>query len=155
GFDTYDDKLNGYRFIVTAAGVQIDQRITQISNNDRTWDAVWQSAVSIKNDGWVCEMKIPYSAVRFPSKSPQNWGMNFGRGIIRLGELDLWSPVDLKGGGIINQWGTLKNLENIEPPLRLSLSPYFTAGVQMTPIDYDPVEYKTEKILGGGADIKW
>ncbi|MFI5134504.1 MAG: DUF5916 domain-containing protein, partial [Chitinophagales bacterium] len=155
GFDTYDDHLNGYRFIVTAAGVQIDQRITQISNNDRTWDAVWQSAASIKSDGWVVEMKIPYSAIRFPSKSPQNWGMNFGRDIIRLGELDLWSPVDPKVTGIINQWGTLEDLENIEPPLRLSLSPYFTAGVQMTPISDNPPQYQTDKILGGGADIKW
>lgn len=155
GFDTYNDDLNGYRFIVTAAGVQIDQRITQMNNNERTWDAVWQSAVSIKGDGWVVEMKIPYSAIRFPSKSPQSWGLQFARNIIRLGELDLWSPVDPKVSGIINQWGTLENFQDIKPPIRLSLSPYFTAGIQITPTSYDPAEYEKEKILGGGADIKW
>lgn len=155
GFDTYDDDLNGYRFLVTAAGVQVDQRVTQMNNNDRTWDAVWASAASLKSDGWVVEMKIPYSAIRFPSKSPQNWGLQFGRNINRLGEYDLWSPVDPKEAGIINQWGTLENLENIQPPVRLSLTPYLTAGLQVTPISYDPAEYKTEKILGGGADIKW
>lgn len=155
GFDTYDDDLNGYRFYVSAAGVQMDQRITQLNNNDRTWDAVWQSAVSVNDDGWVVEMKIPYSAIRFPSRTPQNWGVQFTREIIRLGELDLWSPVDPKEAGIINQWGTLVQLEDIKPPVRLSLTPYFTAGFQVVPVSDDPVEYKTEEILGGGADIKW
>jgi hypothetical protein len=49
----------------------------------------------------------------------------------------------------------LTDLENITPPLRLSLSPYLTAGFQTTPVNEDPVEYSTEKILSGGADIKY
>jgi hypothetical protein len=155
GFDTYDDDLNGYRFIVSVAGVQIDQRITIQNNNDRTWDAVWQSATSLQADGWVAEIKIPYSAIRFPSKEIQNWGLQLTREIPRKGELDLWSPTDPKVAGIINQWGTLEGLENIKPPLRLSLSPYLTAGVQMTPVSYDPVEYVTDQVFGGGADVKW
>ncbi|HUM46510.1 MAG TPA: DUF5916 domain-containing protein, partial [Chitinophagales bacterium] len=155
GFDTYDDGLNGYRFLVTASGVQLDEKASPSNPHDVSWDAVWQSVASIKADGWVCEIKIPYSAVRFPSKPLQDWGMQFGRNITRTGELDLWSPVDPKVAGIINQWGKLTGLENIVPPLRLSFSPYLTAGYQVTPINYDPAEYESDKLLGGGMDVKY
>lgn len=155
GFDTYNDGLNGYRFLVSAAGVQLDEKGSPSNPHDVSWDAVWQSEVSIKNDGWVCEIKIPYSAIRFPSKPQQDWGMQFGRNISRTGELDLWSPVDPKVAGIINQWGKLTGLENITPPLRLSFSPYLTAGVQVSPTSYDPAEYATDKLFSGGMDVKY
>ncbi len=155
GFDTYNDGINGYRFQVNAAGVQYDEKASAQNPHDASWDAVWESSASIKSDGWICEIKIPYSAIRFPSSPIQDWGLQFGRNIMRLGELDLWSPVDPKVAGIINQWGKLLGLENIKPPLRLSLSPYFTAGFQVTPTSLDPPEYVTDKILSGGADIKY
>lgn len=50
GLDTYQDRQNAFSFTVTAAGVQGDAR--QSSNNfDRSWDAVWMSAVSIVDYG--------------------------------------------------------------------------------------------------------
>jgi len=155
GFDTYDDDLNGYRFTVSASGVQSDQRFGINSNGDMSWDAVWQSDVSITENGWIAEMKIPYSAIRFPSKPLQNWGLQFNRNINSTGELLIWSPVDPKIYGIINQWGSLTGLENIIPPLRLSLSPYLNAGFQWDPVSYDPVEYGRSEILNGGMDIKY
>lgn len=155
GFDTYNDGLNGYRFLVTAAGVQFDEKGSRSNEHDVSWDAVWQSAVSINKDGWACEIKIPYSAIRFPSKALQDWGMQFGRNITRLGELDLWSPVDPKVAGIITQWGKLTGLENIKPPLRLSFSPYLTAGYQVTPVGEDPVTYESDKLFSGGMDVKY
>lgn len=155
GLDTYNDDINGYRFIVSAAGVQSDQRISLNSNNDLSWDAVWLSNVQLLDNGWSCEIKIPYSAVRFPSKEIQNWGMQFNRNVNSTGEYILWSPVDPNVYGIIQQWGSLNNLENINPPLRLSFSPYFNAGYQWTPISSDPVEYNGEKILNGGMDVKY
>src|SRR5262249_32817992 len=77
-FDTYKDKQNAFEFIVTSANVQSDIRIssTVISSNnnnsdfgqpgfDKNWDAVWDSRTSVTNDGWIAEIKIPYSALRF------------------------------------------------------------------------------------------
>lgn len=155
GLDTYNDDINGYRFIVSASNVQSDQRISLNSNNDLSWDAVWQSEVVILENGWSCEIKIPYSAIRFPSKDIQDWGLQFNRNINETGEYIIWSPVDPNVYGIINQWGTLTNLENITPPLRLSLSPYINAGYQWTPVQEDPVLYKGERVLNGGVDIKY
>lgn len=116
GLDTYDDDLNGYRFIVSAAGVQNDQRISLNSNNDLSWDAVWESEVSITENGWICEIKIPYSAIRFPTTEVQNWGLQFNRSVNKTGEYILWSPVDPKIYGVINQWGSYLGLEKLLLP---------------------------------------
>lgn len=154
GFDTYNDDLNGFRFQVSAAGVQSDTRLSP-GNNDVNWDAVWFSKVSMKDDGWVAEIKIPYSALRFPKKDDQTWGLQFARFIQRTNELSTWSPVNPQVDGVVNQWGELGHLKDISPPLRLSFIPYFTAGFQREPVSITPKEMANRKILNGGMDINW
>lgn len=68
--DTYKDGNNGLGFIVSASGVQIDVKYT-VYGEDGGWDAVWESAVSFTDNGWIVEMKIPYSAIRFPKQENQ------------------------------------------------------------------------------------
>lgn len=154
GFDTYNDKLNGYRFQVTACGVQTDGRLSP-GNYDLSWDAVWFSKVSFVNDGWVAELKIPYSALRFPQKDIQSWGLQFARVIQRYNELSAWSPVNPQIDGTVNQWGQLENLEHLHPPLRLSFIPYLTLGFQREPVSLDPKQMSNGRILSGGMDINW
>jgi hypothetical protein len=50
-----------------------------ISPEDWDFDTVFEAKVSINENNWTMEMKIPYSALRFPSKNIQDWGINFGR----------------------------------------------------------------------------
>jgi hypothetical protein len=83
--DTYLDKLNGYGFIVTAAGVQYDASYSS-NGADRAWNAVWESKVTILDDRWVVEMKIPYSAIRFSNQEEQVWGLNFNGKVRRKNE---------------------------------------------------------------------
>ena len=77
-FDTYNDDINAFGFEVTAAGVQLDVRMSA-GNDDYSWNAVWESKVSLSDDGWIVEMRIPFSAIRFPEQSVQSWGINFFR----------------------------------------------------------------------------
>src|SRR6188474_3246260 len=57
-FDTYNDNQNGFQFLVTSANVQTDAKLSPSfggnfnSFGDKTWDAVWNSKVSMKPDGW-------------------------------------------------------------------------------------------------------
>ena len=69
-FDTYKSGLNGFKFYVTASGVQYE---AVVSNNrdDTNWNAIWESAVHIDDKGWSVELRIPYSALRFPSSEVQ------------------------------------------------------------------------------------
>src|SRR5262245_56942849 len=55
-FDPYHDHLTGALFEVSAAGVQRDAIISNDTSQDETWDAVWESAVSIDDEGWSLEM---------------------------------------------------------------------------------------------------
>ncbi len=159
GFDTYDDDQNGYRFMVGASGAQTDMKLVGGNNNgnyngpDTSWDAVWDSEVSIMPNGWVVEIRIPYSMLRFPTKPVQKWGLQFNREIKRLNELDTWSPVNPKIDGIINQWGELTDLRDIKPPVRLSFSPY--AAVNYKHVPNGEGGYGNQTGYNGGMDFKY
>lgn len=148
-FDTYNNRQDAYTFRITASGVQAD-----FMQSDRTYDAVWQSAVRITSAGWVVEMKIPYSAIRFPNQHEQQWGLQVQRYIRRNRELSEWASTPK---GVPNQlitWGKLYGLKGIEPPLRLSLTPYLSASVQHDEGIADPAA-RFAHSYGGGADLKY
>lgn len=153
GFDTYHDKQNAFVFRITAAGVQGDAKE---SNGgavlDKSWDAVWESKVSIRNDGWVAEIKIPFSAIRFSKNKIQDWGLNFSRFVRKENENSLWNPEDPNINGDVNQWGVWEGLKDIVPPLRLSFQPYISGGFRVSPINKSNV---TEFLKSGGMDVKY
>ena len=157
-FDTYNDSQNGFQFLVTSANVQSDARLgPNLGGNfnsygDKTWDAVWESKVSMKTDGWVVEMKIPYISLRFSKKEVQDWGLQFLRSVRRNNESSFWNPVNPRVNGFINQFGKIKGLENIEPPLRLSFSPYISTGYSSSPVKNG---YLNEWLPSGGMDVKY
>ncbi|HYK47462.1 MAG TPA: DUF5916 domain-containing protein [Parafilimonas sp.] len=163
-FDTYHDKQNAFEFIVTSANVQSDIRISSLvassngSNSfgqpgfDKNWDAVWDSRTSIANDGWIAEIKIPYSAIRFSKEEIQHWGLNYVRVIRRLNEESYWDPEDPKIDGYVNQFGTLEGLQGIEPPLRLSFLPYISTGYSEVPTNAGTIE---TFLHSGGMDVKY
>ena len=153
GLDPYLDKQNGFIFQVSAAGVQGDARQSAANGTDRSWDAVWESAVTIEQDKWIAEFKIPFSAIRFAKKNIQTWGLQLSRFIRSKNENDTWSPQDPNIDGTINQWGELANLANIIPPLRLSFLPYLSSGIRQSPIDNN--KKQTEYIKSGGMDVKY
>lgn len=157
GIDTYFDETSAFRFQVTAAGVQTDRYMSPFINRaDRSWDAVWQSSVHKDERAWYVEMKIPFSALRFPRGDDQKWGIQFGRFVGRTGEFTTWSPVNPNiGGGPIRQWGTLTGIKGIRPPVRLSLWPYITVGVQRTPFTASRGRFKHDPFYAGGMDLKF
>ncbi len=126
--DTYQDGLNGFSFIVTAAGVQQDYKYAG-GDDDSNWDAVWQSEVLIHDKGWNAEIFIPYSAIRFPNTDIQHWNMQLVRELRRLREQSYWNAVDPNFEGFINQCGHLEGIKNIKSPVRLSITPYVTGYV--------------------------
>lgn len=157
--DTYRDKQNAFQFLVTSRNVQTDARLSPNfppngfgSYGDVSWDAVWDSRVSMKPDGWVVEMKIPYSAIRFSKEDIQKWGIQFLRFTRLNNETSFWSPVDPTISGFINQAGELSGLRNLVPPLRLSFSPYVSGGYRGNPTS---TSYKNEWLKSGGMDVKY
>ncbi|MBK9456920.1 MAG: carbohydrate binding family 9 domain-containing protein [Bacteroidetes bacterium] len=94
--DPYQEGVNGIEFFVTASGVQAEAKTYPNSDNgeDFTWDAVWVSAAKITEKGWVAELKIPFSAIRFPNKDEQSWYINFVREVKRNRDKSAWNAID-------------------------------------------------------------
>jgi hypothetical protein len=153
-FDSFLDRRNGNGFFVTAAGVQFDAKYSPDGGEDPNWNAVWESAIKIDELGWACEMKIPYSALRFSDKSIQNWGLNFVRRRMKANMQTFWNFVDPKVSGFINQSGVLSGLQDIKPPVRLSFSPYVSAYVHHYPANLPGIKNTTAS-FNGGMDVKY
>lgn len=152
--DTYKDGQSGYGFVVHPTGVQWDARYSQAQGQDVSWNAVWMSAVSMDENNWYVEMKIPYSAIRFPEKPVQEWGINFARKIRRIREFDFWNEVNPSVNGFVNQWGTLMGVSNIEAPVRLMFTPYVAGYVEHYPYDVKGKSNYSQSI-NGGMDVKY
>ncbi|WP_162427930.1 DUF5916 domain-containing protein [Pontibacter pudoricolor] len=156
--DTYNDQINGFGFFTTPAGVQLDARYSS-NGEDWSWNAVWESNVSLQGNSWVAEFKIPYSAIRFSSKPEQLWGLNFMRNRQSTRQGYFWNHVDPAIDGFGNQWGKLTGLKNIEAPLRLSFTPYISAYAETIPQikegSTDDVSYRSDYNFGGGMDVKY
>ncbi|TBW29067.1 DUF5916 domain-containing protein [Gramella sp. KN1008] len=145
--NTYDDGENQTRFIVTAAGTQADARMTG-DNEDFSYNVVWESAVSHDEKGWYVEMKIPYSALRFPDKVDQLWGIQFYRKISHLNENYVWNYIDKSVGQASQHTGLLQGISDIDPPVRLSLYPYISTAADF----YDG---NNDFNFNAGMDLKY
>ncbi len=152
--DTYNDDQSGYGFVVHPTGVQWDARYSQAQGQDVSWDAVWVSEVTMDHNGWYVEMKIPYSAIRFPEKEIQEWGINFSRKIKRFREFSHWSPIDPTVNGFVNQWGSLQGIKNIEAPVRLMFMPYVSGYLEHYPHNVEGLS-NYSKSFNGGMDVKY
>jgi hypothetical protein len=73
------------------------------------------------------EMKIP--ELRFPKSNVQEWGMNMFRRIQRIKASYDWNFVDNAKNSYTLFDGVLQGIENINPPTRLSFTPYFSTYV--------------------------
>ncbi len=123
-----DDGINQFEFFVTSAGTQNDAVVSS-RGEDFSWNAVWDSAVKITDKGWIVEMKIPYSALRFPKQEAQNWGLNFHRQFKRSRDQYSWNPINPEIGNVAQYDGLLKGLKDIEPPIRLSFYPFVSGQI--------------------------
>ncbi|WET04459.1 DUF5916 domain-containing protein [Flavobacterium sp. YJ01] len=145
----FNDGQQDFMFYVSAADVQGDCIMTDANGEDYSWDAVWISKASLTENGWIVEIKIPYSALRFSPENKQTWGINFFREIKRERYKYTWNFVDGKIGSFTQQAGILQGIENIKPPTRLFLMPY--ASYYLNAADGQ----KTYGTIKGGIDIKY
>ena len=147
----FNDGLNGEIFKVSASNVQIDNKLTTGDSWEHrdTWDAVWESRTSVNEEGWVAEIKIPYSALRFPRSANQLWGINFWREVRRNRETSSWNFVTKEFGATIAHMGELAGIRDVKPPLRLSLVPYVSGY-----LEHVTDEPGVGTAYNGGLDLK-
>ncbi|MFH5883303.1 DUF5916 domain-containing protein [Halalkalibaculum sp. DA3122] len=161
--DSYFNKRTAYTFGLNAAGVQFDALRSGGGGGggdappgmDPSWDAVWESAVSVNDEGWVVEMRIPNSMLRFPDTDLQTWGIHFTRRIPRLGEVVEWPLVSRADrSNLVARFGRLTQIENIEPKPNIQVRPYTVAGLTSQESLQDPGRADVSTNMDLGGDLK-
>lgn len=154
--DSYHDKRTAFRFGVNPAGVKNDAYMFNDTNEDDSWDAVWDVATRTDDRGWTAEFRIPYSQLRFDGATQQTWGINFARFIARHLERSLWAPISQGDGALVSRFGDLVGLHDLSPPTRLEVLPYSLVRMESAPGSAaDPFHDPSDFSSSGGADIKY
>ena len=83
--DTFNDERRSFQFFVNPLGIQADSIETAGGGGGPEWDAIWDSAGRIDDRGYVVEIAIPFSSLRFqPKDGEQIWGFDAVRSYPRL-----------------------------------------------------------------------
>lgn len=79
--DTFNDNRRAFEFFVNPLGVQMDLIQDDTNRNeDDSWDAIWNSAGRITAEGFVVEIAIPFTSIRFAkTDAEQTWGVDMVR----------------------------------------------------------------------------
>ena len=155
-FDSYHDLRTGFFFGVSAGGVKFDQ---VMSNNgqdeDSTWDPNWWVGTSINEEGWVAEMRIPFSQLRFKENSGDVWGLELIRSVYRKSETNIWQHIPQDAPGLIHMMGEMSGLENVKPRKILDITPYAVAQTERFPAEEgNPFATGKRSKFNAGLDAK-
>lgn len=151
------DQRTGYRFRTTAGNVQTDRYLFDDGGEDAAWDAVWESAVTIDDRGWIAEFRIPFSQMRYEtSDGPQTWGIQIGRRRAADNELTRFSLESKLRPGRVSQFGRLTGLELTRSPARLELRPFALSSLHQGPAEAgDPFFDGTDQGGQVGLDVRY
>ena len=151
--DTYLDRQNAFLFAVNPAGALFDaQAFNDQQSVNRAWEGEVEVSTSVNESGWVAEIAVPMTTLRFrEADGGQSWGINFSRRIRRISEDSNWAPLTRQFRIYkMSRAGTLTSLEGLEQGRNLWVKP-FVNGVRT---DGLRAESPGEKIKGG-LDLKW
>jgi len=130
--DPFNDGRRGFEFFCNPFGVQMDfsrDDLASENQEDGTWDAIWESSGRITDEGYVAEMAVPFTALRFPrTDGEQTWGFMAFRAYPRTDRHQIGSfPYDRNRDCMVCQWDKIRGFEGITPGRNLEISPTFTA----------------------------
>jgi len=154
--DTYHDRRNAYLFEMNPLGTQDDALITDENRpglDEWAWDGVYISEGKVTDFGWVLEVAIPWTTLRFPNKDELTMGLAIKRYINRKNESVIWPHIGLEYSSDIyqvSQYANLKGLKDIKRGKDIKIKPFAIGGTQNQITDEKTVN---DNIGNGGFDI--
>ena len=153
--DPYNDYTNGFYFVVSPYGVQLEGTISGggsfPESYNASWDNKWYSHVERYPDRWVAEFAIPFKSFRYNSQA-DHWNVSFVRYDLKRNQTSSWVATPIQfipasfayGGKLI--WE--------EPPPKagtnVSVIPYAFGATSADHENNEPVVNK----LNAGFDAK-
>ena len=161
--DTFHDRRNAYAFETNLNGARADTLVTDEGRDlNLEWDGIWSVASRRTAFGWVAEIAIPISTLRFDPAAPA-WGFNVQRYIAHKREMTHWSGLPREvsvlgqvGSQIqpvhrISMAGELTGLTGLAQSAQLQIKPFAIGDVSEDPrLEADPITDGD-----GGLDLKW
>ena len=152
--DSYHDRRTAFQFATTPRGARVDILHLADTQIDTNWDAVWEVATSVDDEGWTAEFRIPLSQLRF-SGGAGSWGINFNREIARRSEVSYWAPIPPNAGRLVSLFGRLEGMEAVRSPRRLEVLPYAVGRLEREPgLPSNPFWQANSPEGALGADLK-
>ncbi len=129
--DSYADKRSAFSFTASVSGVKGDEYVSNNGDNwDTSWDPIWYLKTSIDTEGWVAEMRIPLSQLRFADKPEHTWGIQFTRLFFRNQERSNWQYIPPTAPGWVHLFANLTGINGIRPQKQLEIQPYVVAKTE-------------------------
>lgn len=157
--DSYNDERRAFEFFSNPLGSQMDLTNDDVNRQeDDSWDAIWDAAGQITDTGYIVEMEIPLSQLRFQRMSgKQTWGIDVLRMYPRDSRYRMGSnELDREVNCYLCQFDKYQGLENADPGRDLEIVPTITA--QRTDLRDDPL---TDPMVNGdleseaGLSVRW
>ena len=133
--DSYDDDRSAYIFDINPLGTQADALITdeRLAFSDWNWEGVLHTQARITEHGWVLEVALPLTTIRFNDVDEPRMGVAFYRSIRRKNEEVTWPHIPQRyTNGIhqVSQYGAIEGLRDLRPARGVEVKPYGLIGGQ-------------------------
>jgi len=155
--DTRNDGKSAMEFFVNAAGTQYDATTDDFSGEDSSPDLFWDSAVKRTADGWVMELRIPFSSLRYQQKSPQVWGIILYRNMPRERRYQVFDAKLPRGTNcFVCNFNKVGGFEGLPTGGHIVVAPYVTASENGTLRGNGNNNLLNRPAKGdGGLDVKY
>lgn len=126
--DTYGNQTSAYEIMANPYGVQADLLWSPNVGEDTSFDLVYEADASITDRGYVIELAVPFSSLRFPDTGEQVWRMDFWRNHPRevRGQYS-WAALDRDNSCWPCQWGFVYGISDVSPGQGLEVLPSVVA----------------------------
>ena len=165
--DTYNRRNSAFVFVVNPLGIQADGTKNEgggfipgsnvaPGQTDLSADFLWESKGHITPWGYEVEIRIPFSSLRYPGSSRQDWGIQILRNVQHSGYKETWTEARSGAASFINQEGLLQGMHDMYHGQVVGLNPELTNTVSGTPCcdsRPDGWKYKSRPQLGG--NVRW
>jgi hypothetical protein len=152
-----NDGRSGLLLLANPRGIQYDAVSDDFSGEDSSPDFYWDSAAKITKDGWILEMRVPFSSLRYPKKDPQVWSIMLYRNWPREFRYQFFTVKLPRGSScFLCHAAELTGLEKLPSGGHLVVAPYATLKQESVPVNGAGSELHNKPVRGdGGVKTRW
>ena len=155
--DTRNTGKSAILFLANAHGIQYDAVTDDATGEDSSPDFYWDAAGRVTAEGWILELRIPFSSLRYSKADPQTWRIMLYRNYPRDFRTQMFSTTLPRGGScFICRSNPLTGLSGLPSAGGIVAAPYVNASRTSTPRDGLGTPLGGGVLdATGGLDLKW